>query len=120
MDPASAAVQTAFGESGYAAAGGSGDADGSPYGISVNDDDPGEGSEEYYGTQDMWANGNGYGGSGSGYKSFARAPDVGRPNTTSTPNTPSTPGSAGRAALVPRTAEADRKDWQTSFTDRRT
>jgi Zinc finger C-x8-C-x5-C-x3-H type (and similar) len=37
----------------------------------VNDDDPGEGSEEYYGTQDMWVNGNGYGGSGyssgSGY-----------------------------------------------------
>jgi Zinc finger C-x8-C-x5-C-x3-H type (and similar) len=35
----------------------------------VNDDDLGEGSEEYYGTQDMWANGNGYGGSGSGYSS---------------------------------------------------
>ena len=32
----------------------------------MNDDDPGEGSEEYYGTQDTWANGNGYGGAGSG------------------------------------------------------
>lgn len=59
-------------------------------------------------------------GSGSGYKSFARPPDVGRPDTPGTPNTPSTPGSASKAALVPRSAEADRKDWQTSFTDRRT
>lgn len=30
----------------------------------MNDDDPGEGGEEYYGTQDAWVNGNGYGGNG--------------------------------------------------------
>lgn len=56
----------------------------------------------------------GAGGSG-GFGSFKSRVDTGgRP---STPNTPTTPG--GSSAPVPRTAGAERKDWQSSFIDRR-
>jgi hypothetical protein len=60
-DPASAAVNTAFGESGYAAEGDYGDSTSFEHGAGPTGDGYGDGSEGYYGNPDAaWADGKGY------------------------------------------------------------